>query len=329
MRRKSSSGGREEHLGHAENVERRRDLRRRVMIPAFLDDASESNAVIVDISRSGFAVMNIPQLELGVTRLRLRFTLPETDELVRATGEVRWRDGTGRCGVSLVAIDCKPGDWHGWLDTVKAPARIVGERPNDGHASETDHPTPSKLSYRSLRLLGVGILVIAALAGVVVRGRPMLSAFLSAQRSPASRVAAQNLPSGTPKDNQEGATPQITIVEGPPALAKPVLSDQEPAKIKRGRLVHRIDPVFPEAALDSGIVGDVRAVLTITEKGSVEQVDIVQGDDRLANEVVTTLGHWRYLPFTLDGRAVSVKLPITVSFVLRQRGRSSLSDPRR
>ncbi len=83
--------------------------------------------------------------------------------------------------------------------------------------------------------------------------------------------------------------------------------------------MHRTDFTFPEAAIDSGISGDVKAVLTISEKGTVERVDILQGHKLLANEVMTTVAHWHYLPFKADGKPVSVKLPLTVSFILRQR----------
>ncbi len=339
--------------------ERRRHSRKRVLIPASLDFALENNAVIVDISRSGLGVKLFPGLD--TSHLRLCFTLPETDVLVCATGEVRWRDGTGRTGVRLVAIDCKPGDWHGWFETkAVSPGSIsdpgapmwsqagtlldgaLAPRTADRDASEAMDSEPRLISslrdslpppvprssHRSLRWLGLGILVIALAAGIIVRGRPALRAFLSARHSVDSSAAASDLASAAPKSSRQTAKTQVTLAEGLPALAAPGPSDQAPAKITRGSLVQHSDVAFPEAALNAGIAGNVKAMLTISEKGAVDQIDILQGDDRLANEVVSTLVHWRYLPFKLDGRPVSVKLPITVSFVLQQPGHSS-EDVRR
>jgi hypothetical protein len=340
--------------------ERRRHSRKRVLIPASLDFDPNNNAVIVDISRSGLGVKLPPGLD--TSHLRLRFTLPETDVLVRATGEVRWRDGTGRTGVRLVAIDCKPGDWHSWFERKTVPSRHIGDsaapmwsragtptagglgpRTADRDASETmdsepqlisslrdslPPPLPPRSSHRSLPWLGLGILVIAGAAGTVVRGGPALRAFLSARRSVDSSAAAPDLPSAAPKGSRPAVKTQVALVEGLPALAAPGPSYQVQARITRGRLVQHPDVAFPEAALNVGIAGNVKATLTISERGAVEQVDILQGDALLAREVISTLMHWRYLPFKLDGRPVSVKLPITVSFALQQAGHSS-EDVRR
>ncbi len=472
-------------------LERRRHLRRRILIPATLDAASEKNAVVADISRSGLGVMVFP--EADGNRLHLRFTLPESGALVRATGEVRWRDRTGRTGLRLLAIDCKPSDWHGWFDNpsgsvgkqiewpkevparhtllglvsavekdfhagritaeaalqtvltttvdvmeysgaaivlkegtqfmcrasagvaptvgavlepdatlseqclrtgkvlicteTRANPRFAGsftrdaailiplrrsatvqgmfavfapspDRIRDEHVSmlsdtgtviegilgrpaadkpvwetrELDHPAevitpsrdklslpePTKSSFPLLRWAGAAILVVAAVVGIIFGARPVLSAFLSARRSGTPSVSASPPAVVAATSNRDRKKTQILIVEG---LAVPRFSTPGvPLKIEPGRLAHRTDLTFPEAAVKAGIDGDVKAALTISEKGSVEEVQVLQGDDLLANEVITTVGHWRYLPFKMEGKPVSVKLPITVSFVLRHFG---------
>lgn len=321
-------------------VEQRRHLRRRILAPAFLDNAPEGKAVIVDISRSGLGLLVLPGMD--VTHLQLRFRLPGTEVLARVTGEVRWRDHTGRCGIEVVAVDCKPADWHGWFEKLKTPARVLIETSTDAQAPEPDGATSQSITSlrdnltltvrpesatRSWRWIALGILMIAVLAGIILKGRDVVAAFLSFQRSHLS-LALQDRPAVTPKSNRESVQTEIMVVQGTPMPAKRASSEQAPARITEARIVHRTDPEFPEVALKAGVGGEVKALLTITEKGSVEKVEILQGDYRLGNEVYSALAHWRYLPFKVDGRPVAVKLPITVTFVLRQRVRSSGHEQR-
>lgn len=481
-----------------QGIERRQHVRRQVLIPATLDTGHEHKPVILDISRSGLGLMLLSGQEMS--RLCLRFKLPDSGVEVRATGELRWRKSSGRLGIHLIAIDCKPREWHGWFDGLKAskppidpwtqaPPRYLllkaastlekeftaghitaeaalqtvvtttvdvmnyagaaivlkqgakfvcqasaGVAPAAGTALEQDAtlseqcirtgrvlicqtranspvndsnaleaavlvplgrsgpvmgmfavfgsspdaigdqdvsvfsdtgiaidqifahaagtaaapelrseepqvtvPPQSELSTPSrakswqhlFRWGAVAVLASAALGGILAGTKPVLRALLSAQDSAASAPASPD--SGLPIAStfSSPARTQIIIVEGSPVLNRPVSTEPGASrKLTQGRLAHRTDVIFPAAAVQAGIAGDVKAVLTISEKGSVDQVDILQGDSLLADGVASALGHWRYLPFKLQGKPVSVKLPVTVSFLLRNSNTSSRSQRR-
>ncbi|HUK53305.1 MAG TPA: TonB family protein [Candidatus Binatia bacterium] len=82
----------------------------------------------------------------------------------------------------------------------------------------------------------------------------------------------------------------------------------------RPRLVRRVDPVYPEAARDSGVEGPVRLRLAIARDGTVEDVTVLSGNPELAGAAVAAVRRWRYRPTILDGKSVSVLTVLTVTF---------------
>jgi TonB family protein len=85
----------------------------------------------------------------------------------------------------------------------------------------------------------------------------------------------------------------------------------------RGTAIVREIPAYDRAALASGAQGDVHAVLTISERGIVQDVRVIDGDQVFAEQVRAAAAHWRYTPFLSDFGPVSVDLPITFRFRLR------------
>lgn len=80
----------------------------------------------------------------------------------------------------------------------------------------------------------------------------------------------------------------------------------------------RVEPEYPEPMRRARIEGVVILEAVITSSGGVDEVRVLKSAggalDRAAADAVR---RWRYRPATLNGRAVSVYLTVTVTFGLR------------
>ncbi len=86
------------------------------------------------------------------------------------------------------------------------------------------------------------------------------------------------------------------------------------AQVKWGRLIQGGLPAYPPDALVHAVQGDVTAILLVSERGSVEDVRVTKGNPLLSKAVLSSLSHWRFAPFAVNGRAIAVELPVIVAF---------------
>jgi len=77
-------------------------------------------------------------------------------------------------------------------------------------------------------------------------------------------------------------------------------------------------PPYPEAKLLNEEEADLRLRLTISPEGRVTAVDPIGRADSVFLDAARRylIGHWRYRPATIDGRAVATATVITLSFRL-------------
>lgn len=85
------------------------------------------------------------------------------------------------------------------------------------------------------------------------------------------------------------------------------------------KLVHQVDPVYPEPARQDKVEGIVVLRIRIEKSGEVSKVDLVRGPESLREATVAAIRQWRYEPadsaadatvsvrFKLDEKAKSVK----------------------
>jgi protein TonB len=88
-------------------------------------------------------------------------------------------------------------------------------------------------------------------------------------------------------------------------------------KVQYSKLIERIEPVYPQAALRNRISGNVELLLTIDEDGIVEQIKPISGHPLLISAAVTAVQQWKYSPTLVNGEAVPVMTTVTVIFGLR------------
>ena len=81
-----------------------------------------------------------------------------------------------------------------------------------------------------------------------------------------------------------------------------------------GRVTHKLDPIYPEAARQAKIQGVVALDVVIAPDGSVVDVRPISGPDVLAPAAVDAVKWWRFQPYLVNGQAVQVKTTLAVDF---------------
>jgi TonB family protein len=84
----------------------------------------------------------------------------------------------------------------------------------------------------------------------------------------------------------------------------------------RTRLIHRVEPQYPEEARTQHIQGSVTLDVQIGREGAVHNIAVVEGNSLLAEAAVQAVRQWRYQPYSVDGRPVEMETRITIRFTL-------------
>jgi len=87
-----------------------------------------------------------------------------------------------------------------------------------------------------------------------------------------------------------------------------------PAQEMESRLVHKIEPIYPEAAREAKVQGVVILDAVIGTDGTVIDLRAVSGPDALAAAAVEAVKWWRFRPYVLSAQAVPVKTRLAVEF---------------
>jgi TonB family protein len=87
-----------------------------------------------------------------------------------------------------------------------------------------------------------------------------------------------------------------------------------PAAVMEGRLTHKLEPIYPEAARQANIQGVVALDVVIAPDGTVADVRPISGPDELTPAAVDAVKWWRFQPYSVNGKAVQVKTTLAVDF---------------
>jgi protein TonB len=83
-----------------------------------------------------------------------------------------------------------------------------------------------------------------------------------------------------------------------------------------GRLTRKVDPTYPKEARVQHIEGAVMLDAVVGEDGNVHEVTVTSGQPLLAKAAAQAVKQWRYQPFQLNGKPVSIHNQITIQFKL-------------
>jgi TonB family protein len=96
-------------------------------------------------------------------------------------------------------------------------------------------------------------------------------------------------------------------------------SQKEPlhiAPVQRPKLVKKVEPKYPQEALDAGIEGKVVIEAVTDIKGHVVKVRVVDGPPELRAAALDALKQWQYEPYYVDGKPKPVSFTVIVKFAL-------------
>lgn len=86
------------------------------------------------------------------------------------------------------------------------------------------------------------------------------------------------------------------------------------SQVTEGKLLHRVNPVFPSFARTAGIRGSVVIGATIGKDGRLKNMKLISGNGALAIEAFRAARQWVYAPYKLDGQPIEVDARIVMDF---------------
>jgi TonB family protein len=193
-----------------------------------------------------------------------------------------------------------------------------------------------------------GVAQNGAAQGQAGGGRGMNAGSVSASPGPGNGSAAESekkgalAPEGTPaaglKDSFPPAGSLVVYDNGkeifrlPPTVEGEAAQSDAPGEVQRasaveperivklspelaqGRLVHRVEPDYPEEARKQGIQGAVVLEVHIGRDGAIQNVKVVSGQPLLANAAIAAVKQWRFKPHLVQGQPVEMQTRVTLNF---------------
>lgn len=86
--------------------------------------------------------------------------------------------------------------------------------------------------------------------------------------------------------------------------------------VQGAKIVHQVQPVYPQAAKDAHISGKVRLHIVIATNGTVQKVEYVSGPQELMQASIDAVQQWRYEPTLLNRQPVEVDSTVDVVYTL-------------
>ena len=87
--------------------------------------------------------------------------------------------------------------------------------------------------------------------------------------------------------------------------------------VQSSKLIHRVDPKYPELARRARVRGLVLLQVTVDEEGKVTEVRVIRGHPLLNQAAIDAVSQWRYSPTLLNGEPTPILATVSVNFVLR------------
>jgi protein TonB len=111
-------------------------------------------------------------------------------------------------------------------------------------------------------------------------------------------------------------TPTPTPVVKPAAPPPPDTVVRLTSKLTQGRVLRRVEPLYPAIARQARIQGAVQVQIGISEAGVVTDVTLLSGNPLLRDAALHAAKQWLFIPTELNGRPVRAIGVITFNFIL-------------
>ena len=104
-------------------------------------------------------------------------------------------------------------------------------------------------------------------------------------------------------------------VAPPPPVAKtPVRVGGD---IRTPKLIRRVEPMYPQMAVNAKVTGIVILEATVDEKGTVTNVTVLRSLPVLDQAAIAAVRQWRYEPLMMNGAPFPFMLTVTLTFSIR------------
>jgi TonB family protein len=244
-----------------------------------------------DLSEGGVGAVVAGELTTGQP-IGVELRLPNVGLPVRARALVRYHDQL-RCGLQFVGLSAEQCSMIRYWAYRNAPAPIVScnlatPAPSADPVQAVAPPDPER-SERRIRVHRRRF--YALLLAILMLG---VFGWWEWQRA-WHELEAQG----------------SAVLETPPGSPLRVSSET-----MEQRILHKVDPVYPEAARVAGTQGIVILDVIVAPDGTVKHLRPVSGPDLLARSALDAVQFWRFEPYRSAGVAVDVETTITVEFQL-------------
>jgi TonB family protein len=198
----------------------------------------------------------------------------------------------------------------------------------------SNHPGSEEPEVRKTDLwasvLVVLVIVTAIALGIVIgwRGGTKVGGTNQTKIIPTSKIPAHTssrstsstTASGAP-NSAEPAAGGLTVTENGKVIyrispSQSGASTSSESDAASNRLIHKVEPQYPELARQRKIQGPVVLDVQVLGDGSVGNVQIVSGDPLLADSAIRAVKQWRYEPYSVNGQPVATLTRVTIKFTL-------------
>ena len=141
----------------------------------------------------------------------------------------------------------------------------------------------------------------------------------------------QDAPSGQSASNRENERQNIAAAVSqnrqpseprPPAVqsreqdaAGPSATPRISGSFQNLRLIHKVDPIYPELAKEYEISDIVELDVTVNEKGIVAETVVTSGRQLFAEAAVSAVSQWRYEPAVINGMPTPLSFDVVINFI--------------
>jgi TonB family protein len=165
---------------------------------------------------------------------------------------------------------------------------------------------------RVMALAGTANHLMGSGAHPQTASRPPVKA-ATPQTPPAAPQASASSPGPVSADTSSPARPASQSIAAPAAAAATAPAITELAgendaviltsKGAERRLIHRVEPAYPQDVRSQRVEGTVVLKTLVNENGTVEEVRLIEGNPTLAEPAISAVRQWRYKPYVRDGKA--------------------------
>lgn len=128
------------------------------------------------------------------------------------------------------------------------------------------------------------------------------------------------LPPRSPPESAQSAWQKEGEAEGAPS--KPLVAEPQRVKVSSGvssgLLIKKVVPIYPYEARAAYIEGTVVLQAEINKTGDITDLELLDGPIELAGSAVAAVRQWKYKPYLLMGRPVTVMTQIQVNYQLQR-----------